>query len=232
MRSPARRAAKRGFDLAIAAPAAVVSAPLVALGALLVRSTSAGPAFFVQERVGLERKPFRLLKLRTMVNDAERMGAAVTAAADPRMTTVGAFLRRWKLDELPQLWNVLRGDMSVVGPRPEVERYVRHYKREWEPIFSVRPGITDLASLIFRDEEQLLAGVADRERAYLEVVMPRKVQLALHGIQRSSVVFDTFVLVRTALAVLRLGPQAMHPVLRSVEQELAQLSRRPALGIA
>jgi lipopolysaccharide/colanic/teichoic acid biosynthesis glycosyltransferase len=192
---------KRLLDLAIALPAAALAAPAVAALAAAVKLTSPGPAFYVQERVGKDRRSFRLVKLRTMTRGADQAGPHVTAAGDARITPLGRLLRKTKLDELPQLWNVLTGDMSVVGPRPEAPRYVTDGRPEWDEVLSVRPGITDLASLTFRDEEALLAGVDDRERAYLEGVLPAKLRLAAEGVRQSSALYDLGIVVRTALAV-------------------------------
>ena len=192
---------KRLVDLAIGVPALCASAPLIASLGALVKVTSPGPAFFVHERVGREGKPIRVFKLRTMVNDADKHGAAVTGAGDARVTAVGRLLRRAKLDELPQLWNVVRGDMSLVGPRPEAQRYVDKYRAEWKDVFAVRPGITDPASLAFRDEESLLEGVEDTENAYIEGILPHKIPLALEGVRHSGVAYDLGILARTAVAL-------------------------------
>lgn len=209
---------KRLFDIAVAGAGLLATAPLLAGLAIAVRLDSPGPALFRQTRVGRGRRPFRLAKLRTMT--ARNDGPELTAAADPRVTRIGAFLRRTKLDELPQLWNVLRGDMSIVGPRPEVERYVTSYRPEWLPLLSVRPGITDLASLAFRDEEAVLGVARDRERAYREVVMPLKLALALEGVKRASVMDDLMVIAQTIAAVVR--PREAE-VIAEARRRIAQL---------
>jgi lipopolysaccharide/colanic/teichoic acid biosynthesis glycosyltransferase len=221
---------KRLFDLALAVPAAVASAPVVAALAVAVKATSPGPAFFRQQRVGRGRRPFSLLKLRTMVVGAERLGPAVTGAGDARITPIGRFLRGTKLDELPQLWNVIRGDMSIVGPRPEAPRYVAHYRPEWEPLFGVRPGITDEASLVFRDEEQLLAAAVDRERAYLEAVLPAKLEVALAGVRDGSLLHDVRVVIETVLAVARVRSHADHPALRRARAAIDAVNRSAPAG--
>jgi lipopolysaccharide/colanic/teichoic acid biosynthesis glycosyltransferase len=217
---------KRWIDLAIALPAAAIAAPLVGALAAAVRLTSPGPAFFVQERVGRGRRPIRVVKLRTMVDGADRHGPAVTAAGDSRVTPLGALLRRTKLDELPQLFNVIRGDMSLVGPRPEAPRYAQRYPAEWSRLFDVRPGVTDLASLVFRDEEALLAGVEERERAYLDAIVPAKIKLALEGVDRASTLHDLRVLLTTALVVLRVMRVDDHPALEEARANVAALARR------
>jgi lipopolysaccharide/colanic/teichoic acid biosynthesis glycosyltransferase len=215
---------KRMLDLALAGTALLVSAPLFTIAAVAIKLDSRGPVLFRQTRVGRDRRPIETLKLRTMTAGADRAGSHLTAHRDARVTRVGHWLRRTKLDELPQLWNVVRGDMSLVGPRPEVPRFVATYRPEWEALFSVKPGITDLASIAFRDEEQVLAGARDHERAYREVVMPLKLALALEGVRESSVRYDLGILARTALAILR-GPSREHREL------LAEARRRiDALG--
>jgi lipopolysaccharide/colanic/teichoic acid biosynthesis glycosyltransferase len=226
------KASKRLLDLALALPALAATAPLVATLAALVRVTSQGPAFYVQTRVGRGRRPLRLFKLRSMRVDADRVGPHVTAAGDPRVTRIGALLRRTKLDELPQLWNVVRGDMSLVGPRPEAERYVSHYRPEWQPLLDVRPGITDLASLVFRDEESLLAGAHDRERAYVEAILPAKLKLALEGVARSSLRYDLEILLRTVLVVLRPGAALPPGAAQALGEAAAAIERLNRTGRA
>ena len=188
---------KRLFDVVVASLALVVLAlPLVAIAAL-VRLSSRGPALFRQERVGLHGRRFRIWKFRTMVHDAAGTGPLVTSAGDARVTPLGRLLRRCKLDELPQLVNVWRGDMSFVGPRPEVPRFVERYSAEDRAVLSVRPGITDPASIRLRDEEQLLGRFVDRERAYLEVLLPLKLDLQRDYIARRSFVGDVALILRT-----------------------------------
>jgi lipopolysaccharide/colanic/teichoic acid biosynthesis glycosyltransferase len=199
-------AARRVLDVAVSAAGLLVLAPLLALIALLVKATSAGPVLFVQERVGRGCVPFRLLKFRTMVADAPARGPAITVGVDPRVTRVGAFLRRTKLDELPQLVNVLRGDMSLVGPRPEVPAYVGLYGEAERRIFAVRPGITDPSSLLYRDESAVLATYPDPERAYREVVLPHKIAVSLAYADSRTVLTDLGLLVRTALRLVVPGP--------------------------
>ena len=164
---------KRLLDLALTLPALPWVAPLLGALAIAVKLDSRGPAFYVQTRVGQGRKPLKLYKLRSMVADADRQGPAVTSSGDARVTRLGRLLRKTKLDELPQLLNVLKGEMSLVGPRPEAPRYVERYRPEWEPLLQVRPGLTDLASLVFRDEEAVLGPAHDKDRAYVEAVLER-----------------------------------------------------------
>ncbi len=196
-------AAKRAFDLIVSTVALLLLVlPLVLLG-LLVRLTSPGPALFLQPRVGRGGRLFRIWKLRTMVDGAERIGPQVTAGGDARVTPLGRFLRRTKLDELPQLVNVWLGDMSFVGPRPEVPRYLDVYGEAHRMVLAVRPGITDPASILYRDEERVLAQFSDRERAYVEELLPRKLALAGEYVRAQSFTGDLTLIARTVLAVLR-----------------------------
>ena len=166
---------KRAFDIFFATGVLLTLTPLLIVVAVWVRMDSAGPILFRQERVGLRGRRFEILKFRTMRAGADRQQMQITVGADPRITRAGAWLRRYKIDEFPQFFNVLLGQMSVVGPRPEVPRYVAMYPETMrEIVLSVRPGITDLASIEYRDESELLASSADPERTYVEQVMPVK----------------------------------------------------------
>ncbi|MDQ3296407.1 MAG: sugar transferase [Myxococcota bacterium] len=216
---------KRALDVALAGTVLLVGAPLLGVLSAAIRLESAGPALFRQTRVGRGKLPIRTVKLRTMVVDADRQGPQITASGDSRITRVGRVLRRTKLDELPQLWNVLVGDMSVVGPRPEVPRYTETYRPEWQNLFTVRPGITDLASLTFRDEESLLAAARDRERAYREVIMPAKLALALESVERSSLRHDLSIIARTALSVLGYRSTREEAILADVRRRIAALDQ-------
>jgi len=196
---------KRLFDFAAAAAGLMVLSPLMILVALLIKIDSRGPVFFKQERVGKDFQPFSIYKFRTMVVDAERKGSLVTVGDDPRVTRAGHFLRKAKLDELPQLINVLKGDMSLVGPRPEVPRYVELFHRDYEEILTVRPGITDLASLKYRDESGILAAAKDPEREYVARVLPEKIDLAKQYIREASFLFDLRLIFQTLLKVVVYG---------------------------
>jgi len=193
---------KRLLDAITAAVGLLLLSPLLIILAALVKIASLGPVFYRQERVGLRGQVFRIVKFRTMHQDADQRGPAITSTGDPRVTTVGRLLRRLKLDELPQLWNVLKGEMSFVGPRPEVPRYVLSYSPAQRRVLSVRPGITDPASIAYRREEELLVGHADLDRYYREVVLPGKLNMNLEYLDRMSFVYDLSLLVRTAVAVL------------------------------
>ncbi len=193
---------KRMLDLAVAACGLVLLAPFFAAAALWIRLDSPGPALFRQERVGRGGTTFRIHKFRTMRDGAMDAGPAITVGADPRISRAGAFLRRHKLDELPQLIDVLRGDMSLVGPRPELPRYVATYPPALrDKVLSVRPGITDLASLEYRDEGERLARASDPEREYREVVLPAKLRLAAEYVDRATMASDLRVIARTLKAV-------------------------------
>ena len=193
---------KRAFDIVVAALALVLLSPLLLMIALLVKLDSSGPVFFRQQRVGRHGVPFHIHKFRTMADGAP--GLPITVGADPRITRAGAWLRRTRLDELPQLWDVLRGRMSLVGPRPEVPRYVAHYPPALRAqVLAVRPGITDPASLAHLDEAALLAAAADPEREYIERILPAKLQRAANYASHATLATDIALLWRTLQALLR-----------------------------
>jgi lipopolysaccharide/colanic/teichoic acid biosynthesis glycosyltransferase len=201
MLNVADAALRRLLDLTVAGTLLLVLAPLLGVLAVLVRATSTGPALFRQIRVGRNGRPFVLLKLRTMRAGAP--GPPITSGGDPRITRLGAWLRRTKFDELPQLWNVVRGDMSLVGPRPEVPHYVALYTAAQRAVLLVRPGLTDPASLAWADEAATLATFADPHRAYADVVMPQKLELSLTYLERRTVWSDLAVVMRTVAHVVR-----------------------------
>jgi lipopolysaccharide/colanic/teichoic acid biosynthesis glycosyltransferase len=188
---------KRIFDLLSAGVGLLLLSPLFALVAVLIKIDSRGPVFFRQERMGRGFRPFFIYKFRTMVQDAHRNGPQITAGGDSRVTRVGSILRRTKIDELPQLINVVTGDMSLVGPRPEVRKYVEAYRKEYETVLTARPGITDISSLTYRDEEALLRSQEDPERFYLTVHLPEKIRLAKEYIRDRSFLYDLKLIVRT-----------------------------------
>ncbi len=196
-------AAKRLLDVLLSATGLVLLSPLWVGIAVWVRLDSPGPVFFRQERVGRGGSTFRIHKFRTM-RDSPAAGPYLTVGADPRITRAGSFLRRSKLDELPQLLDVLLGDMSLVGPRPEVPHYVAIYPADVRAkVLSIRPGITDPASLRFVDEGELLAGAADPEREYREVVLPAKLRLAVEYVEHATFVGDLRVLGMTLQSMFR-----------------------------
>jgi lipopolysaccharide/colanic/teichoic acid biosynthesis glycosyltransferase len=198
---------KRAFDVVVAGAALVVLAPLLLAAAVAVKFSSPGPILFRQERVGRRFRPFWIYKFRTMVQDAPQRGGPITFGQDPRITRIGHVLRKTKLDELPQLFNVLKGDMSLVGPRPEVRQYVDLFPDDYAEILQVRPGITDLASIAYRDESAVLGRAADPEHEYRTRVLPEKIRLAKEYLRRTSFWFDLQLIVKTVgrLAGDRLG---------------------------
>ena len=193
---------KRAFDFLVALVGLAVTSPVLAAAAVAVKLDSPGPVFYNGRRVGKDGQEFLIHKLRSMHAGADAAGPAVTAGDDPRTTRTGRFLRRSKLDELPQLLNVLKGEMSLVGPRPEHPRYVERYTAEQRRLLSVRPGITGPASLAFIDEETQLRGGQPEDR-YLNDVMPRKLALELSYLDQATMANDIKILIRTAGAVLR-----------------------------
>lgn len=194
---------QRLFDIGFAALALVLLCPLLLALALWVRLDSPGPVLFRQHRVGRGGRLFVIYKFRTMQTDAETAGLPLTVGADARITRAGAWLRRSKVDELPQFLNVLRGDMSVVGPRPEVPRYVAQYPADMrQTVLSVRPGITDLASIAFRNENELLACSTDPERTYVEQILPTKLRYAQQYVRTRSLWLDLRIIAWTVQAVL------------------------------
>lgn len=196
--------AKRLFDWMMSSLGLVLLSPLLLAIALLVKLDSPGPVFFRQERVGRHGKPFRIHKFRTMRHDPVGRGPQITVGADARITRVGGVLRATKLDELAQLIDVWLGDMSLVGPRPEVPRYVAHYPAELrDKVLSVRPGITDIASIEYRDESAVLARASDPEQAYVQEVLPHKLQLAARYVDNASLALDIRLILRTVVAIVR-----------------------------
>lgn len=196
---------KRLLDIVIAGFGLLLLSPLLAILALLVKCSSPGAVFFRQERVGKGFRPFGLLKFRTMVQDAPSLGGPITVGDDPRITKIGKVLRATKLDELPQLLNVLTGDMSLVGPRPEVGRYVEMFRDDYNVILQVRPGITDLASIKYRNEAAVLGNAADPETEYARRVLPEKIRLAKEYVRRQSLLLDLTIIVRTLFCLMRVN---------------------------
>jgi lipopolysaccharide/colanic/teichoic acid biosynthesis glycosyltransferase len=194
---------KRAFDVAVAGLGLVMTSPIILAAAVAVKLNSGGPAFYRGPRVGRDGKVFQIYKLRTMQVGADGKGPAVTSAGDQRVTVVGRVLRRTKADELPQLLNVLKGDMSLVGPRPEHPEYVKHYPPDQRDSLKVRPGMTGPSALAFIDEEKMLEG-ADPEATYLERIMPRKLELDREYVRTASFGGDLRILLKTgALVVTR-----------------------------
>jgi len=198
---------KRIFDLILSSISLLILFPLLAIAAILVKLGSKGPILYKQLRVGLNERPFYIYKLRTMEVGAEQKGLSITSAEDPRMTRVGKRLRKTKLDEMPQLFNVLKGEMSLVGPRPEVPQYVKLYTEEQKRVLTVKPGMTDPATVYFRNEEALLSQVDDKESFYINEIMPIKLKLYLQYIENMSLLYDLKIIFLEVLALIL--PQAV-----------------------
>ena len=193
---------KRLLDMVLSLALLVLFSPVLAAAGLLVALDSPGPVIHRGRRVGKDGRVFPLFKFRTMVQGAEGMGPAVTVGDDVRVTRIGGFLRRWKLDELPQFYNVLRGEMSLVGPRPEAPRYVGLYTAEERRVLSIRPGVTGISQIFFRDEESLLRR-EDAERFYIDFLMREKLRLDLAYVKHHSVAIDLGLLGITLVAIVR-----------------------------
>lgn len=196
---------KRCFDLLVSSVGLLFLSPILLVLALLVTTASPGGPFFSQTRIGRDRRPFKILKFRSMTIKAGSELGGFDAGDSARTTSLGRFLRRTKLDELPQLWNVLIGHMSLVGPRPEVPEWTLVHPERWERILVVRPGLTDPGSILFRDEERLLAESEDPERTYREEILPRKLELAEEYVAHRTFSGDLAILVLTARKILKPG---------------------------
>lgn len=192
----------RLLDLLASASGLIFLSPLFLIVSLLITLTSRGPVFYRGMRVGKNGKPFRLYKFRTMVVDAEKRGPGITAVGDSRITAVGRCLRDYKIDELPQLINVFKGEMALVGPRPEDPRYVEHYTEEQRKVLEVRPGITSLASLRYRSEETVLVG-PQWEQIYVKRVLPDKLAIDLEYLKKKTAWTDLGIILKTLLAVFK-----------------------------
>jgi lipopolysaccharide/colanic/teichoic acid biosynthesis glycosyltransferase len=193
---------KRVFDFLCGSLGVILLSPVLAVIALLVKLTSPGPVFYRGERIGRDGTAFRIVKFRSMVPNAEVLGGSATANDDSRITPVGQVLRKYKLDELPQLLNVVRGEMSLVGPRPEVRKYVDMGSAEQRRILSLRPGITDWATIWNADEGSVLAGSNDPERTYEELILPTKLRLQLHYLEHRSFAVDLKIIVHTMIRMV------------------------------
>ena len=193
---------KRLVDILGASLGLVLFSPLFLILAALITLDSSGPVLFRQERVGRGFIPFHIYKFRTMAVGRANEGLCITSRNDPRVTRVGRWLRATKLDELPQLLNVLIGDMSLVGPRPEVRHYVELFRSEYERLLSIRPGMTDLASLKYRDEGDVLAQAEDPEAEYVTRILPDKIELGNLYLQRASLLFDLSLILNTLLRLI------------------------------
>ena len=200
---------KRIFDIVMATTGLAMLSPLLLWITWRIKKEDHGPVFYRGERVGFQGRVFHILKFRTMVLDAEKLGGSSTSDDDPRITKIGKTLRKYKLDELPQLFNVLTGEMSLVGPRPEIKRYTDLYTEEQKAIFTVRPGITDWASLWNSDEGAVLAGAEDPDKAFEELIQPTKLKLQLKYVRERSFWVDLKIIILTLLAVVSPTSQAV-----------------------
>lgn len=194
---------KRLFDIVFSIIGLILLSPIMLTLAFLIKREDAGPVFYRGVRVGRYGKPFRIFKFRTMVVNAEKIGGSSTADDDPRITRIGKFIRKHKLDELPQLINVLKGEMSFVGPRPEVSTEVETYSEDERRILSVRPGITDWASLRFHNEGEILKGSKDPHKTYREKIKPGKIKLALKYVDEQSFLTDLKIIFKTLITLVK-----------------------------
>jgi lipopolysaccharide/colanic/teichoic acid biosynthesis glycosyltransferase len=210
---------KRLFDIAFSLAAMILASPIILVAALLVWGQDGHSPFYRGLRVGIGGRDFRMIKLRTMIADGERLGGSSTALSDPRLTPLGVMLRRFKIDELPQFWNVFMGDMSVVGPRPNVRSGgIDRYTTEERRLLSVRPGITDFASIVFSDEGEILKDSADPDALYDCVIRPWKNRLAMLYVEKRTFLLDLRLIWLTALAIV-----SRAAALRGVGRNLAAL---------
>lgn len=193
---------KRLFDIMASGLGLIILSPLFAVVALWIKLDSRGPVFYRQVRVGRGKKDFRIFKFRSMRPDSDRKGLITVGGRDPRVTRSGYYIRKYKLDEFPQLINVFLGDMSLVGPRPEVRKYVDMYTPEQLRILDVRPGITSLASIRYRDENDILASSSDPERTYIEEIMPDKIKIDLEYVGKAGLMTDIKVIFETVVKIV------------------------------
>lgn len=191
------RYGKRIFDFLFSLVGLLLVSPLLILIGLAIRLSDGGRAIFVQKRMGSGMQPFNFYKFRTMIENADQKGPLVTGSSDNRITPVGRILRKYKLDELPQLLNVLKGEISLVGPRPEVEKYVNHFEKEYREVLVIKPGITDYAALAYRNEEEILKQYDDPHQAYVEKILPAKIELYKKYMNDISLSTDLKLIART-----------------------------------
>jgi len=193
---------KRLFDIISSLVGLIFISPIFPVVPILIKLDSKGPVFFKQWRIGKDGKQFKIYKFRTMVQEADEVGSLITAGNDQRITKIGKLLRRYEIDELPTLMNVLKGDMSIVGPRPEVPKYLHHYDRKYREILSVRPGITDLGTLSFRDEARYL-NAQNYEDIYEKKILPQKLDLYLEYVHHKTFMFDLRIILKTVALILK-----------------------------
>jgi lipopolysaccharide/colanic/teichoic acid biosynthesis glycosyltransferase len=194
---------KRFFDIIASVFALCGLSPLMLIIAIIIRVTSRGHVLFRQERVGKDFKIFRIYKFRTMIHKADRKGPLISTKDDSRITAFGHFLRKYKLDELPQLINVLSGDMSIVGPRPEVQQYVKHYEKDYREILKIKPGISCIASIKYRHESKILNGVPDPEEFYLRKILPEKIRYYKIYLKNQKIGVDLMIILNTLFSIIK-----------------------------
>jgi lipopolysaccharide/colanic/teichoic acid biosynthesis glycosyltransferase len=208
---------KRLFDVIVAGALLILTGPFLLAMMLLVWLQDRHSPFYVAARTGMNERPFRMVKLRSMVVNADRSGVDSTGTADRRITPVGRFIRKFKLDELPQLWNVVRGDMSIVGPRPNVKRETDLYTPQEKGLLRVRPGMTDFASIVFSDEGDILRDQADPDIAYNQLIRPGKSRLGLFYVEHGSLWVDVQLCALTGVAIVS-RPHALRGVVRLLKR--------------
>jgi lipopolysaccharide/colanic/teichoic acid biosynthesis glycosyltransferase len=196
------RTGKRIFDLVLSIPSLIILSPVYLLSAILIKLDTPGPILFSQDRIGQNGKPFRLYKFRTMVKDAAKIGPPVTTADDPRITRTGRLLRKFKVDEMLQVMNIVKGDMSVIGPRPEVKKYIDIFAEEYKDILKIKPGMTDYALIAFRNEEDILSRFQNVEEGYIKEVMPKKIKLYRQYLSEMSLRTDIKIFFQTIWEIL------------------------------
>lgn len=215
---------KRILDIILSLTGLLVIAPFLLVAMLLVWLQDFKSPFYIAPRVGKDNKIFQMVKLRSMVVNADKSGVDSTAATDPRITLIGKVIRKFKLDELTQLWNVLLGDMSFVGPRPNVERETRHYTKAEQKLLSVKPGITDFSSIVFSDEGDILADKEDPDLSYNQLIRPWKSRLGIIYVDKSSVILDLKLIIYTVIAIVK-----KDLVLKLIYKELSKFNIEPKL---
>ena len=194
---------KRNLDILITFVSAVLFFPVIIVVSMVILVSSGYPVFFLQERVGKDWKSFKIIKFRTMVKNADKKGIGVSSHNDSRITSIGKFLRKFKIDEIPQIFNVLIGNMSLVGPRPELLKYAEYYMDDYSEILKIKPGITDYASLKFRNESELLKNTNDNEKFYINKILPEKIQLYKKYLKEANLKTDLRIIFSTFKALFR-----------------------------
>ncbi len=194
---------KRGFDILFSLSAILLLLPVFIVVAFLIKIDSKGSVFYIQKRVGRFRKGFLLYKFRTMFTNSHKIGLLTVGDKDNRITKIGYFLRKYKIDELPQFINVLKGDMSIVGPRPEVEKYVSFYNSEQLNILNIKPGITDEASIVYRNESEILSKHLEPEKFYIHNLLPNKIAIGLKYIENQSFLNDLKIILKTIFIIIK-----------------------------